>query len=463
MSLKLIIFRKAAKHCPFTNTFFRVLSSSPNQGLINQPYEAQCHRFNPLGIQLLSSSLYKQIFKDESLGHDKISSQDPSIAAAVHHLKAHGLWGKAATLLPDVDFKLPELEGDNIKDHFWSIASQQSEVYQKLLLGLVRVSLPPKPETWVFREGWTKYDASGLTTSVTHPEEDALIFDVEVCVQENEFPTLAVAASKHHWYSWCSERLTSAHDSILKNKKKETKRDGDMIPLEHLEMGHRTPKVVVGHNVAYDRSFVREQYAIDPSHSQARFVDTMSMHIANTGFTSAQRFAYNAAKAGPSTRKDANIDVKKNVGRRRVPVLHWMDESAPNSLKDLYSFYCNVDMAKDLRNTFVTGTIQDVRDDFQNLISYCADDVTATHQVSAAGSQLKQEFPNSSKRPLDILRSSSTWQMSSSKGFRIPSLSLECWKWDVATCLSTTRGVSSSKTVTKPLLTWRRNSGRWMP
>ena len=63
-------------------------------------------------------------------------------------------------------------------------------------------------------------------------------------------------------YSWCSERLirdktTEDHVGL-----------SDMIPMKishserELPDGRWKPQLIVGHNVGFDRSFIREQYHI---------------------------------------------------------------------------------------------------------------------------------------------------------------------------------------------------------
>ena len=46
-------------------------------------------------------------------------------------------------------------------------------------------------------------------------------------------------------------------------------------------------RLIIGHNVSYDRQRCAEQYNILPS--KTRFMDTMSLHIAVSGMTSGQR------------------------------------------------------------------------------------------------------------------------------------------------------------------------------
>ena len=55
----------------------------------------------------------------------------------------------------------------------------------------------------------------------------------------------------------------------------------------------------------------------------------------------------------------------------------------PNNLNDVFKFYCrsDEDLNKDTRNVFVKGSLEDIRVDFQNLMTYCASDVRATHMT----------------------------------------------------------------------------------
>lgn len=59
-------------------------------------------------------------------------------------------------------------------------------------------------------------------------------------------------------YSWCSDRLVN-NSEIPKFNRLE-----NLIPLEakphECELTKLEPKMIIGHNVAYDRTRVREQY-----------------------------------------------------------------------------------------------------------------------------------------------------------------------------------------------------------
>lgn len=66
--------------------------------------------------------------------------------------------------------------------------------------------------------------------------------------------------------------------------------------------------------------------------------------------------------------------------------LDWIRAGAPNSLLDVHSFHCGGAHpgGKELRNVFVDGTLDDVRDQFDTLMNYCANDVKVTLEVLRA-------------------------------------------------------------------------------
>ena len=62
----------------------------------------------------------------------------------------------------------------------------------------------------------------------------------------------------------------------------------DLIPLYNSTQSEwRKPKLVIGHNVAFDRQRVLEEYRLEPTGLQ--FIDTMSLHMAVSGLGSQQR------------------------------------------------------------------------------------------------------------------------------------------------------------------------------
>jgi len=87
-----------------------------------------------------------------------------------------------------------------------------------------------------------------------------------VCVPESERPVLSAAVSDKCWYSWVSDRLASSEDFYTSVQQRAVL--DDLIPLEiqacRLDpiIGSWQQRFVVGHNVSYDRTQVKEQYLI---------------------------------------------------------------------------------------------------------------------------------------------------------------------------------------------------------
>ncbi|KFV15242.1 DNA polymerase subunit gamma-1, partial [Pterocles gutturalis] len=164
----------------------------------------------------------------------------------------------------------------------------------------------------------------------------------------------------------------------------------DLIPLESPAgascAGRQDwpERVVVGHNVAFDRAFIKEQYLIQGS--RVRFLDTMSMHMAISGLTGFQRSLWMAAKHG---KRKGMQTVKEHAAKRRgqlhrlqITSWDWVHVSSINNLVDVHALYVGGEpLEKEARELFVKGTMDDIRNNFQDLMSYCARDVLATHEV----------------------------------------------------------------------------------
>ena len=194
------------------------------------------------------------------------------------------------------------------------------------------------------------------------------MFDVEVCVPVSPAPVMACAVGPKFWYSWTSKKLVNLPLAEQKSKRMSPE---DMIPLEstsdepgfNLPEKFKKPKIIIGHNVSYDRARVKEQYWLE--NTAARFLDTMSLHVCVSGVTSYQRAMLKAHK---ELSEDDQL---------------WGSLTSLNSLKEVHKLYCEdrerVD--KERRNVFMEGDLKEIRDDFQNLMNYCATDVVATNEV----------------------------------------------------------------------------------
>ncbi|NXF84642.1 DPOG1 polymerase, partial [Eubucco bourcierii] len=337
-------------------------------------------RMNPLNIQMLSKTLHEQIFRGAQVHYSAAEIQK-----SMKHLQQHDLWGKETSTLPDVDLQLPRMYGDNIDEHFRLLAQKQSLPYLEAANELLQCELPSMPTQWAWQLGWTCYGPDGQAEAVDFPAERAMVFDVEMCVADGHCPTLAVAVSPHAWYSWCSRRLLeqryswSSHLTLA-----------DLIPLESPAGANCASKqdwlerVVVGHNVAFDRAFIKEQYLIQGS--RMRFLDTMSMHMAISGLTGFQRSLWMAAKHGKRKGlQQVKEHMKKTHSRMEGPTISswdWVHVSSINNLADVHALYVGGEpLQKEARELFVKGTMADIRNHFQDLMSYCAHDVQATHEV----------------------------------------------------------------------------------
>ncbi|XP_057398444.1 DNA polymerase subunit gamma-1 isoform X2 [Balaenoptera acutorostrata] len=336
-------------------------------------------RHNPLHIQMLSRGLHEQIF-----GHGGEMPGEAAVRRSVEHLQKHGLWGQPAAPLPDVELRLPPLYGGSLDQHFRLLAQKQSLPYLEAANLLLQAQLAPRPPSWAWAEGWTRYGPAGEAEPVAIPEERALVFDVEVCLAEGTCPTLAVAISPSAWYSWCSRRLVEERYSWTSQLS-----PADLIPLEvPASAGGPTQRdwqeqLVVGHNVSFDRAHVREQYLIRGS--RMRFLDTMSMHMAISGLSSFQRSLWMAAKQGKRKARHPTQRGQKSQSKANGPAISswdWLDISSVNNLADVHSLYVGGPrLEKEPRELFVKGSMKDIRENFQDLMQYCAQDVWATYEV----------------------------------------------------------------------------------
>lgn len=97
---------------------------------------------NPMGIQMISEHLYRQIF-----GSSRNVSFDAEVVEKYRkELAHHGISNLETPLLPDVDLKIPKLTGKNIEEHFYNIAKQQVESYQNLIDMIITADIPKMPE-----------------------------------------------------------------------------------------------------------------------------------------------------------------------------------------------------------------------------------------------------------------------------------------------------------------------------
>lgn len=327
---------------------------------IPKPKEIE-RRINEVNMQMLSRNIYHQLFKNDGLetpDYNKVEN-------CLYELQKHGIRNEEIEYLDDINLKLPPLEGNNLIEHFKNIGEKQAKPYKDLLEELL-IEIPKLPKKWSLKPGWTRY--STKTERVSHPLEDAIVFDVETCKNAGNIPTMATAVSKNAWYGWVSKALIDEVSKPINEHHFTTK---DLIPLEKSlkNVSSRElldPRVVVGHNVSFDRSKVKEQYFFEKTGT--RFVDTMSLHVCISGITSFQRAML---KSGSESENDEK----------------WKDISSLNNLSEVHKLYCGSEISKSARDIFMEGSLSDIKSDFNNLMDYCANDVLATYNI------LKVIFP----------------------------------------------------------------------
>lgn len=371
---------------------------------------------NEVGVQLLSRTLHSQLFPNVKFP----PPEDTFVQIAKEHLKQHGLDPEQGSVLPDIGFELPPLQGDSLVEHFHRLGSQASEPWMSLARSFVTAKLPPKPEHWEIQSsGWIKYthasDGTSFCEHVEYPMHDGkpekiLTFDIETLYKEHPYPIMACAASPNSWYAWISPWLLG-----------ETEDPQQLVPL-----GDPTvPRIIIGHNVSYDRARVLEEYSLQGT--QNKFIDTMSLHVAVKGISSHQRpewtkyrklkqeeenleeEAKEAAKGlfidmdtnpeNMTNEKRAELDLRRqqlveftlpdysspdsDTIEAEMQSKRWEDITSVNSLAEVAMLHCNIEVDKAVRDDFGTRTREEIKQDLHDYLDYCSNDVDVTQCVYA--------------------------------------------------------------------------------
>ena len=334
---------------------------------VNQTLGESTARYNEVGIQQLSSHLYRQLFS----GPAKAPAKD-LVDLSRDHLAKHELLGKNQDQGPPITLDLPLLHGKTLDEHFYKIGKAASDPYYRYATDYAQTTLPPAPKRWEHRSGWTKYNQDGTSEPVKAPDENMLTFDTEVMWKESSFAVMACAASPTAWYAWLSPWLLG-----------ESRDDQHLVPLGNPQK----PRIVVGHNIGYDRARVAEEY--DIQQSKNFFLDTMSLHVAVNGMCSRQRPTWMKHKKNRDIReKIANetnsielAGLLENNSLSEEEEELWVGRSSVNSLRDVAKFHCDVTIDKAQRDAFGELDRAGIRAKLDQLLDYCAADVSITHRV----------------------------------------------------------------------------------
>uniref|UniRef100_A0A8R1DJZ1 DNA-directed DNA polymerase n=1 Tax=Caenorhabditis japonica TaxID=281687 RepID=A0A8R1DJZ1_CAEJA len=263
--------------------------------------------------------------------------------------------------------ELPPLEANDVVEHFRVLAQNQTGKYRKLLekagefdLELAKKVLEriDKNEQWLFETGWTRYpfNPDDKIEKIDFPSDEILFFDIELVVQDGNLPTLAIALGGNAWYGWCSDRL------INKTEIPDFPTENDLIPIGEIW----AEKIVIGHNVGFDRARVKEAYRIEDA--KIRYMDTMSMALPMYGMADHQQSLYEMYDVEDTDTNNEWVNAwKGRVSKNSLVAVH--DHLYPDKETNAESF-----SKKTLRASFVKDPIEKIREDFQILMSYCARD-----------------------------------------------------------------------------------------
>jgi DNA polymerase gamma 1 len=325
-------------------------------------------------VQQLSDYVHSQVFLKKPTPPD-----EKLVALSKDHLSRHDLLGKSQDASEPIAFDLPRLSGQTLDEHFHKLGMDSSEPYLSYAKSYAVTNPPQMPRKWVRRSGWTKYNSDGTWEPVDAPDESMLTFDTEVMWKESAFAVMACAVSPTAWYAWLSPWLLG-----------ESENDRHLVPLGDPSK----PRIVIGHNIGYDRARILEEYSLQQS--QNFFLDTMSLHVAVNGMCSQQRPTWMRHKKNKDLRdKIANESnsvelaalLESKVLSEEEEEL-WVGRSSVNSLRDVAKFHCDVTIDKSQRDYFGELNREEIRERLDELLDYCAADVAITHRV------YKKVFPN---------------------------------------------------------------------
>lgn len=357
------------------------------------------NRVNSNNIQLLSTELHAALFPKKFRSK---SPQKQLIQLSKVHLEHNGLADKQTSQNEPISFKLPPLLGPSISHHFKNMGDWSQGPYLDLIEDLFQLGNTPvkMPTSWVLKSGWVKYELGKPPIQVPYPDEHSLVFDTEVLYKLSPYPIMATALGPSAWFAWVSPFLTG--ESNLNNH---------LIPLGPTS----DKKLIVGHNVSYDRARVLEEYQLNQSNSF--YLDTMSLHVSVSGMCSRQRGAWMKYKKNLNdSNKSAETQSKSLNDYRNLATTDglkellgneildhevmlntsesdsdyvssalnedpWLKHSSMSSLAQVAEHHCNIKLDKAARDHFASLDPNEIIENFQLLMNYCAKDVLATYHV----------------------------------------------------------------------------------
>jgi len=279
-------------------------------------------RFTELGYPVVDEKIHNRIFGIET----------PKPMSRLAKQKATDLLNQFEIATPvdypehlyDGPLPLPNLKGEELREHFENIAGKQVGRYRKLAQEFAIAPLPELPPklNLVFEPGWHRYEKVGKkwkVEKVPYPLEEAFTFDTETFVHAGAFPIIGTALSAKAVYVWLASELVDP-----------TLPEDEWDQYELIPIGEG--RFVAGHNISYDRVRAREAYSLERTIPENFYFDTLSAHIGVSGLASGQRWLYVLAGKNP---EDLTPGEKRKL--RYAP--KWLDEGSTNSLVAAYNFH----------------------------------------------------------------------------------------------------------------------------
>jgi DNA polymerase gamma 1 len=271
-----------------------------------------------------------------------MNPRQSKIAAGLHRM--HGLDGQKDKTVP-VNLQIPcGLTVDDLLDEIARRTKPQIDQLNRLLYTVSpRLERLRVPRVMPYGPGWWQWNGKKWIATDA-PNNIVAVVDFETTWTNDDT----------EWFPVCLVAIDDKASIVV------WLADGTKDQLEPL-LDFGAGSMLVGHNVSYDRSFIKAEYAKE--RTATRFWDTMSAFIAVRGITNQQRAA-----------------LLKNQ-KEQVFVGEWADETTTNGLDAVYEFYGLGKLDKGVRQQLVDNGWAWVRRNLDKVLMYCIQDVIATIRV----------------------------------------------------------------------------------
>jgi DNA polymerase gamma 1 len=304
-----------------------------------------------LGYASLSPEMEKKVFGEKTEKYVPTPMEKNSI---IEEMEKFGvefpIKNPDSFFIPE--FNLPDLEADTIQEHFKKISESLVGEKSEVMKDFANSSAPRVPQNILNKKGWVRYAAEEISI-VPYPLEDIFIFDCETFVKGSNFghPILATAVSDKAYYIWMHESYVNPNIEY----------EPTLVPVGK-------NKIIIAHNVAFDRARTEEAYLL--AEDVNFWFDTMSAHINVSGLASGQRWYF------------LQKNNKWNLSRPQ-----WSDKGCLNNLIDCYNFHCHPIVPlepedKKIRDIFVVSeTMEEIVRYKEDLNRYALNDVKITYEL----------------------------------------------------------------------------------